>query len=764
MIRGDEELFSIMDEMTSSSTSQPSTGTTSNRRTSYTTPTDYTTRGDDSNITNDSSGKMNNYQIRLLPEIQGYGDYTSSLLSKEDCTLWNPYVKVQVNHSARKSKSFTKQPLVLIPTNPDVEVIRRRVYEKFKSKFYTNFQWVVNNNNNNNGNGNGNGNISKQQRTTNNSNVNNNNEIYKKLWEHIPSHNILERFHFASKLEESIKIMMTHHDTTIHSDHNHNDRSMNINSDPNYYNNHWTVNDIQTLWMKHKANGTIMDPILLSSPLPSIVTASNHNHSSNSNQSTLKQKKKHNNSEGDNDICTTKTNHVLFKNEIIFQLTREMRKKVSSTSTNTSKQEKAIEELRQYLKSSNFQRKCKRLSKDMDMLSVDMEREFIMQVVKRSSELATSSSSSSLAYKRRGIPKVSIQEQRSNDDSGVKEVMAVTYSGLSFRISLPHYKKLQILFDRNNTNSSTMKDHQDSFCKKLFSVLCRYDMLEGGGLQSALSGNVFDVLLNRLDCNMECFASPFNCRYERYCSAFSDTDMVFGSMGSFFDFQFESLVNGGCFQANPPFTADFILAMYKRMDQLLSNDKLTAPFMFIVFIPAWTYSEGWQTLAQSSLLSRSILLSQKDHPHYYCEGTQHRRLKDRYRVASFDTSVFFLQNDKARKKWPVTDEIINEVKIAFATNPDEEVKVNEKIKTKSRTNHGSNKVEIKEVMSTHGAQQMKEEKKHTKASHDSISNQHQKKRKLNKEMKQKVAKKKKLIDDSSTQFDILSSIGILDTK
>jgi phosphorylated CTD-interacting factor 1 len=189
------------------------------------------------------------------------------------------------------------------------------------------------------------------------------------------------------------------------------------------------------------------------------------------------------------------------------------------------------------------------------------------------------------------------------------DVMAITYSGLSFRISLQHFQKLQILYDRNNRNHATVQQHQDNFYKALFTVLCRYDMLEGGGLQSALNGNVFDVILNKLNCNMECFASPFNCCYERYCSALPDTDMFFGSMGSFFDFQFEGLKDGGCFQANPPFAADFILAMYRHMEKLLMDDTVDAPFMFIVFIPAWNYSIGWQALSQSTVLTKSILLS-----------------------------------------------------------------------------------------------------------------------------------------------------------
>ena len=43
-----------------------------------------------------------------------------------------------------------------------------------------------------------------------------------------------------------------------------------------------------------------------------------------------------------------------------------------------------------------------------------------------------------------------------------------------------------------------------------------------------MDGDAFDVLLRRFGVQMECFASPFNCRYGRYCSAFADTDMPFG--------------------------------------------------------------------------------------------------------------------------------------------------------------------------------------------------------------------------------------------
>lgn len=53
-------------------------------------------------------------------------------------------------------------------------------------------------------------------------------------------------------------------------------------------------------------------------------------------------------------------------------------------------------------------------------------------------------------------------------------------------------------------------------------------VLKGGGFQASMDGDAFDVLLRHLDVKMECFASPFNCRYTRFCSAFADTDKPFG--------------------------------------------------------------------------------------------------------------------------------------------------------------------------------------------------------------------------------------------
>jgi hypothetical protein len=163
------------------------------------------------------------------------------------------------------------------------------------------------------------------------------------------------------------------------------------------------------------------------------------------------------------------------------------------------------------------------------------------------------------------------------------------------------------------------------------------------------------------DCCIECFASPLNCRYESFLSAFPDTDLSFGSLGSFFDFDFSQ---GGSYQANPPFTSIFIEAMHRKM--VHSLDQCKEPLMFIIFVPEWKDSPGWQALKRSNYLQHYFSVEQASHS--YAEGSQHRR-KGKFRIASFDTSVFFLQNYQGKMKWPIHEHQIKEIMDAFAQVP-----------------------------------------------------------------------------------------------
>jgi Phosphorylated CTD interacting factor 1 WW domain len=54
---------------------------------------------------------------------------------------------------------------------------------------------------------------------------------------------------------------------------------------------------------------------------------------------------------------------------------------------------------------------------------------------------------------------------------------------------------------------------------------------EGFSLQGALPLSVFECLHRVFGVTFECFASPLNCYFKQYCSAFADTDGYFGSRG-----------------------------------------------------------------------------------------------------------------------------------------------------------------------------------------------------------------------------------------
>lgn len=181
-------------------------------------------------------------------------------------------------------------------------------------------------------------------------------------------------------------------------------------------------------------------------------------------------------------------------------------------------------------------------------------------------------------------------------------------------------------------------------------VLLRYSSVaggtdRGGGFQGAINEEVFEVLLRCMDCRTECFASPLNCRYGRFCSAFYDTDAAFGSLGSFFDFHptevggcarpigekgrkkkewgriytwswpnfpaYDECKTQGCFEANPPFTPSVMQRMAAHMEALLEASEEEQsdgqgeqkPLAFVVIIPAWDEAHNDRAIQQASARS-----------------------------------------------------------------------------------------------------------------------------------------------------------------
>ncbi|CAK9053854.1 mRNA (2'-O-methyladenosine-N(6)-)-methyltransferase (Cap-specific adenosine methyltransferase) (CAPAM) (Phosphorylated CTD-interacting factor 1), partial [Durusdinium trenchii] len=90
-------------------------------------------------------------------------------------------------------------------------------------------------------------------------------------------------------------------------------------------------------------------------------------------------------------------------------------------------------------------------------------------------------------------------------------------AGASVRLAAAAYQKLQKLYQMH-----CKKDTED-FKRAALVVALRYQSLGGTGFQLALPVSAWQVLEEDFEVEAECFASPFNCWFPSYCSAFPDS-------------------------------------------------------------------------------------------------------------------------------------------------------------------------------------------------------------------------------------------------
>lgn len=169
------------------------------------------------------------------------------------------------------------------------------------------------------------------------------------------------------------------------------------------------------------------------------------------------------------------------------------------------------------------------------------------------------------------------------------------------------------------------------------------------GLHSAVTPKMLNLFKKLFGVNCECFASPFNNHFEQYYSAFSDTDISFGSLGSFFN----SKIKEGSYEANPPFTEEYITYTVDYIIKLLS--KSSKPLSFILVLPEWNDSEGWLTANTSEYLRWKLTLEKKRHN--YINGNV--QVRKREFKAVHNTTLFFLQNERGTEKYFVDKDKID---------------------------------------------------------------------------------------------------------
>ena len=221
----------------------------------------------------------------------------------------------------------------------------------------------------------------------------------------------------------------------------------------------------------------------------------------------------------------------------------------------------------------------------------------------------------------------------------------VRYKDQQFELNYFHYHKLKDLF--------LLGEYFDEY---LFVLLSRYQTFfrhnhqinEGYGMQASLPKAAFKQLNLLFGVTHEAFASPFNCYFRNYCSAFADIDCLFGSSGSFFDFE----PIEGSFEANPPFTEEVIERMSIRIESLLN--KSIKPLSFVIFIPEWIDppTPGLVNMEKSKFLRNTFNVEKNKH-RYIC-GSQYVDEQGSYLYdAIHNTRVFILQNNAGNQKWPV---------------------------------------------------------------------------------------------------------------
>ncbi|XP_013792138.1 phosphorylated CTD-interacting factor 1-like, partial [Limulus polyphemus] len=250
-----------------------------------------------------------------------------------------------------------------------------------------------------------------------------------------------------------------------------------------------------------------------------------------------------------------------------------------------------------------------------------------------------------------------------------RDVTLLRFSGDVVRINTLYFQKLEQLYRWNCTDDRKF----EFFLARVWCMLKRYQTFigsnpnEGHGTQVALPVTVFDCLHKQFGVTFECFASPLNCYFRQYCSAFPDTDSFFGSRGHILRFYPVS----GSFEANPPFCEELMEAVIDHFERLLSESQ--EPLSFIVFLPEWRdpVPTSLARLESSRFKRKQLLIPAFEHE--YRHGFQHLSIRGEGSwLSSHGTVVVFLQNDAGFVRWGPTQDKVDSLLEAYKPGKDKE--------------------------------------------------------------------------------------------
>ncbi|KAG9394291.1 Phosphorylated CTD interacting factor 1 WW domain [Carpediemonas membranifera] len=240
---------------------------------------------------------------------------------------------------------------------------------------------------------------------------------------------------------------------------------------------------------------------------------------------------------------------------------------------------------------------------------------------------------------------------------------AVDHGNKRLHIGKLHLSKLKELYTRHCTADADLVH----FNRAVFVLLLRYNTFfgpsrfQGRAFHAAAPEAVFEHLVTAFGVGMELFASPTNCYFSHYCSAFPDIDVFFGSRGSAFDL----VITSGSYEANPPFTlevmdrtADLVNAQLERAEQA------GVPLSFVVFVPVWKDPDFPIPHYHQALETSKFLRAQNVTPagdYAFISGGQFDS-RSRYWRCTHATATYVLQNKQGKVFGGSDEDVQNKVK------------------------------------------------------------------------------------------------------
>ena len=234
-----------------------------------------------------------------------------------------------------------------------------------------------------------------------------------------------------------------------------------------------------------------------------------------------------------------------------------------------------------------------------------------------------------------------------------KDKTYLRYKGDTVQVNNAYFHKLEQLY-RYGCADDRKFEH---FLSRCYMLIKRYNAYfgnvlsgEGSQNQGALPIPVLECLNKQFGVTVECFASPFNCYFRQFCSAFSDIDSYFGSRGPILEFK----PHCGSFEANPPFCEELMDAVITHFERLLEDSM--EPLSFIVFLPEWRdpTPPALLKLEGSRWKRKQVVVPALEHD--YRHGFQHVVTKPEVSVKCVHgTMIVWLQNDAGYQRWGPTE-------------------------------------------------------------------------------------------------------------